>query len=105
MTRNFLNIVLVAFLIYLLYGLALGHNSLNYYFDMSRRIEEQQKQYSTLKAQTLVLERQVAFLKTKDLQNYEFLFKRDLDLIREDEVFFRIIDDRIPIIKAPEKTK
>lgn len=91
---NFFNLLLFIFLGYLLTGIVIGHNSIVYYTDMQAKVAKQQQELINLQERTKVLERQVDFLKNKTLANYEFLFKRNLNYIRNDEVFFRIISDR-----------
>ncbi|RIY34177.1 hypothetical protein CKF54_01730 [Psittacicella hinzii] len=89
------NFILVCAIGYLVYGIIIGRNGYIYLNDMKYKIAEQTQINAKLQQDNAYLQQRVEALKSGNLFTYESFARRQLNYIRKDEVFFRIIDNRV----------
>ncbi|RIY32581.1 hypothetical protein CJP74_04170 [Psittacicella melopsittaci] len=89
------NLLLVCVICYLVYGIIAGRNGYIYLNDMKAKVEEQLLVNTKLQQENAYLQQRVEALKTGNLFTYESFVRRQMNYIKSDEVFFRIIDNRI----------
>ncbi|RIY33179.1 FtsB family cell division protein [Psittacicella gerlachiana] len=89
------NLLLLCVILYLVYGIIAGRNGYIYLKDMRAKVSEQYALNTKLQLQNDYLQQRVEALKTNNLFTYESFARRQLNYIRKDEIFFRIIDSQI----------
>ncbi|MFC6277194.1 FtsB family cell division protein [Psittacicella hinzii] len=92
---RFFNLLLLMVIGYLIYGIIAGRNGYIYYTDMKEKVSAQAKINQQLSLDNAYLQQRVEALKAQDLVVYESFIRRELNYVRPDEIFFRIIDNRV----------
>ncbi len=96
-----LTLILVALIAALQYPLWLGKGSWLRVWDLSHQIETQQDKNTKLKARNDSLDAEVRDLK----QGYAAIEERarsELGMVKQDEVFYQVMDDRSTATPAPK---
>ncbi|HET9699804.1 MAG TPA: cell division protein FtsB [Burkholderiales bacterium] len=93
-------LVLAALVVLLQYPLWLGKGSWLRAWEVDRQLAEQQRVNQTLMVRNLALEAEVRDLK-EGLDAVEERARNELGMIRQDEVFFQILDGAAPSGAAP----
>lgn len=94
MGLKLLNLLLLTIIFSLFYGIIMGHNGWVYYQNMNSLIVQQTQENEKLRQENDYLQQRVNALKEKNPIVIESFVRRQLQYIRNDEIFFRIIDDR-----------
>jgi cell division protein FtsB len=86
-----INGLLICLLIYIQYGLWAGKSSLGKYFELRQEVSEQREENELQRARNNILYAEIDDLRN-GIEATEERARNDLGMIREGEVFYRVVD-------------
>lgn len=99
-----LTLIFVILIALLQYPLWLGKGSWLRVWDLNRQVAVQQEKNSTLKARNDTLDAEVRDLKSGRAA-IEERARSELGMIKQDEVFYQVVDQPLPVIEPPPQSK